>query len=218
MAETTIVSETFRCPVCLFEMSKAEDYAPETVLECARCHKAFVFKEALPVSASNPPTSGSAEAANPPEPALPDHIRTRLWIGTSVLAGLLAVMTVVFGDQLRGEQFLIAYIILGLVTCISQYIIRHAWKDLMLVSGLAVMVFLIVGVTRLLHGYFFLGMRRWLFLLVVSVFGVLLHLLRFQGGWGNGGSGCSSAGSSCGSSCGGGGGCGGGGCGGCGGS
>lgn len=209
------MNDTFRCPICLFTMSRGEDYAPDTVLECASCGRRFVFKEALPPAKSA--VSDSVAEEDRPEPEIGATDFRKLVVAGSIIALVAALVTIWVDPKLGGPDFILVYAICGLVTVLGQVVIRNGWKDLMVISVLAFAVFEIIGVTRIIHGYYFLEMRRWSVLLIMMGIGGLLHFARSQPGNGGGsgwGTSCSSGCSSCG-----GGGCGGGcgGCGGCGG-
>ena len=120
-----------------------------------------------------------------------------------------------FLETMRGDKFLVLYLVWLVVTWIGMLIVRHKVSDSIWTSGGGLFAFESLGVVRYYIGRAH-GMHNWDYLFMMMGIGALFFLLRAEnfksgsdGGWGYtscGGGGC------------GGGGCGGGGCGGCGGS
>lgn len=240
MAETATLKDTFRCPVCLFTMSKTGDWPPDTRLQCAKCEAYFKFKDVLPPVKPSPESDALAGDAAMPEASAVGWDREMSDTGRLMTVGLAGLVLVVacwltwsLGRNWDGPTFLFAYALLFFFLIIAQWVVRHGLENRMWVSLAAAVILLAVGLTRIITGSLYLGMSKWMFLIMMMLLGGALQFLRFRqsyemgsGAWfadshradkDSGSSWFSSSGcSSCGGGCGGGG-CGGGGCGGCGG-
>ncbi len=215
------MSDTIRCPFCLFEMSKPADANPEESFECAGCNRPFEFKDALTgTTGEYKPAPAAASKDNS------DKSSAALWWTTIILSAIACGATFYSCDKINGPEFLLLYGGLGVLVFIVQLIVRHTWDNRFSVSVMALVIYWSAGITRYLTGYYLHYMRKWDYLIILMGVGAIAQFLRasmFEGmgagsGSNSGGfwmSNCSTeCGSSCGSSCGGG--CGGGGCGGCG--
>ncbi len=214
MGGPAVMSETIRCPFCLFEMSQPMGGAPDQTYACAGCNKPFPLKDALVGTTGGYKPAPAKDNSN--QSAAP------LWWTTIILSAAGSGATYYYCDKIKGPDFLLLYAGLGFVVFVLQLIVRHSWDNRFSVSVMALMIFWSVGFTRYLTGYYLHEMRKWDFLFILMGVGAVAQFLRasmFEGvgsgpGSNSGGFWMSSCASGCGSSCGGG--CGGGGCGGCG--
>ncbi len=219
MGETAAMSETIRCPFCLFEMSKPGAGASNQAFECVGCNRAFELKDALTgTTGEYKPAPAEASEDNSDKSSAP------LWWTTIILSAAGSGAAYHTCGEIKGPNFLLLYAGLGFVVFVLQLLVRHMWDNRFSVSVMALVIYWSVGFTRYLVGYHLHEMRKWDYLFILMVVGAIAQFLRasmFEGVGTGSGSDCSSGGfwssgcsSGCGSSCGGG--CGGGGCGGCG--
>ena len=209
------MSDYIRCPICLFTMRKDAAWSDDIDLQCVGCERTFKLRDALS-------GTGDDNAPVAEEGGNPDGVTLKAYVIFGVLMAIACLLTVVKGASMTGPWFLFFYGVMVFLVMVGQWFVRVNWRETSTVRVLAAVLIVGVGVTRFVHAYFYLDMRKFLFLAVMAVIGVALQFLSSGGGGfggrlGGGGSlvgSCSSTGGFGGAGCGGG--CGGGGCGGCG--
>lgn len=196
-----------RCPVCLNLHALPAAISADEYVNCSKCKRPFKVCYGLPAREDPHASHGNDPPASAPLPT--GSMGAPNWI---ILFLALIPMTY-FGSYIvrdfYGPVFLVYYGAIFLAALILATIVRHAWRDEMIISVYACLLYEGIGITRVFTSAH-PGPRRYEFLILMMFFGGFIFFARAKS-FENMGSG--DGGSSCGSSCGGGG-CGGGGCGG----
>jgi hypothetical protein len=196
MADSPHVTGLLRCPFCLCEMSVLEGWTPDTLLQCIRCHRQFEFGRALPGGESDEPETL-------PEPAN-EAKGARIVVLTTIIATLgILLWTLTLGREVRGPWFLIIFGGTAIAVMIAQWFVRHLWEDHVWVSWLALGLVLSFSLARYLSLLTHPDRNHWSGLVVLTLIGCLIQMLRGHhvqdsgGGWFGGcagGGGCGGCG------------------------